>query len=241
MIFFGCKSGSGCNPFSEANRNTDTVKLQMDVGKENAVPNWHPELDASPSKRVKVEQQRADVDKDAGEEAQRLVAQRAVADEELHRRDEAEQLAATFEAWRRTREEGVNQIQQEEAQHQKERQKKQRQLEEAERRRKEEEAKVELQHEDKRRAEKKAMDAEMVNDFLIKHGYCGVNVKRTKMLKSKYPLHTAVKLTDDKMVQLLVSAGANRRLRNSAGETPKQLAGRLAVGNSHAAVLAALA
>merc|ERR1719440_611091 len=44
MEFFICSSGNGCNPLSEANANTDTVKVvvQPEHEKENAIPNQQP-------------------------------------------------------------------------------------------------------------------------------------------------------------------------------------------------------
>ena len=100
-----------------------------------------------------------------------------------------------------------------------------------------------LHHEEeclRQAAERKEADSAKLQKFLLEHGYYGVNRKRTKMLKSKYALHTAVKLSDDDMVSLLLATGADPQLKNSAGETPKKLAQRLNKDSSHVAVLAAL-
>merc|ERR1712151_1201241 len=71
---------------------------------------------------------------------------------------------------------------------------------------------------------------------------------RTRMFKSKYPLHTAVKLGGNgDVVQLLLWAMADPALQNSAGLTPLQLAERTNVqdaaggGGSHNSIIKALA
>merc|ERR1712232_132143 len=64
-----------------------------------------------------------------------------------------------------------------------------------------------------------------VSDFLKSHGFKGdVNSKKSSMLKSRYPLHVAVKEQDAEMVTLLLSAGADKSLKNSSGYTPVQKA-----------------
>jgi len=64
-----------------------------------------------------------------------------------------------------------------------------------------------------------------VSEFLKSRGFKGdVNSKKSSMLKSKYPLHVAVKEQDAEMVKLLLSAGADKSLKNSSGYTPVQKA-----------------
>merc|ERR1712232_1425484 len=64
-----------------------------------------------------------------------------------------------------------------------------------------------------------------VTEFLKSRGFKGdVNSKKSSMLKSKYPLHVAVKEQDAEMVKLLLSAGADKSLKNSSGYTPVQKA-----------------
>jgi len=89
---------------------------------------------------------------------------------------------------------------------------------------------------------------EWVGTFLQRHGYAGVNAKRTRMFKSKYPLHTAVKLGGNSdVVRLLLWAMADPMQQNSAGLTPLQLAERINVqnaaggGGSHDSIIKALA
>eukprot|EP00427_Karlodinium_veneficum_P025592 CAMPEP_0169098502 /NCGR_PEP_ID=MMETSP1015-20121227/20074_1 /TAXON_ID=342587 /ORGANISM="Karlodinium micrum, Strain CCMP2283" /LENGTH=252 /DNA_ID=CAMNT_0009159353 /DNA_START=42 /DNA_END=800 /DNA_ORIENTATION=- len=58
-----------------------------------------------------------------------------------------------------------------------------------------------------------------------KHGYKGVHTaKMTFKGCTKYALHTAVKHKDIEMVRLLLKCGANKRARNSKGQTPCDLA-----------------
>merc|ERR1711861_60004 len=87
------------------------------------------------------------------------------------------------------------------------------------------------------RREKEAADKEKVAEFLHNKGFGGINQKRTKLFKSKYALHSAVKANDPELVQLLLEARANPACRNSAGETPVQLAKNLNVRGSQTAVL----
>jgi len=84
-------------------------------------------------------------------------------------------------------------------------------------------------------------DRTKLDAFLKAHGYTGVNVKRTSMwFKSKCPLHSAVKANDAEIVRLLLNFGAVFSVKNSAGQTPMQLAQKLNRKGSHAAVIAVL-
>lgn len=265
----GCSSVRDCNPFARANENTDTVKvnlqLHMQSDKENTTPNPRPLKDGGAAKVAQgwtleaqrehdiaaaaeaefvAEQQRTRLraSRDRAElEAQRLAAELAEEEEaeaaELLRREQAE--AANAEAlrakeaaeWQRKQEqlEVLRQQQLQESERAKcEREKMDRLLDEAEQERMREEA------------GQKAVDREKVFNFMLEHGYTDVNGKRRRGLKSKYPLHTAVKLADEEMVLLLLARGAHRHLKNSAGETPVQLAGKLNKLGSHAGVCTAL-
>jgi len=290
MDFLGCQTATGCIPFSEADKERDTVKVQVEFEKENASPNQRPRMDSRLAKAIDVGARveaffdsdwyagtvlkipdnddrecrnftiQCDIDENgivteaaevrllqgrcagmpvldeqllhglcrtpaetccrdteladqqaAAELACRLVAQA----QEL---DEAQRLAAVEENRLASIDEDVDREEQE--------------LKESERHHEEECL--------RQAAEQKESDSAKLQKFLLKHGYCGVNRKRTKMLKSKYALHTAVKLTDRDMVSLLLATGADPQLKNSAGETPKKLAHRLNKDSSHGAVLAAL-
>ena len=68
-------------------------------------------------------------------------------------------------------------------------------------------------------------NAMKVHEFLKSHGFeGGVNAKKRSMLKSRYPLHIAVKAQDAEMVKLLLLAGADKSLKDSTGYTPAQKA-----------------
>lgn len=83
-------------------------------------------------------------------------------------------------------------------------------------------------------------DKKALDDFLASRGYSGVNSKRTKMLKSKYPLHTAVKDNSLKLVELLLCARADPAMKSSAGLTPAHLAMKIAANGSHDDVIRTL-
>jgi hypothetical protein len=79
-----------------------------------------------------------------------------------------------------------------------------------------------------------------LKEWLQKHGYTDVNCRRKRLLKYKYPLHTAVKNNDVEMVQLLLQSGSCHSNTNSSGLTPKQLAARSDKDGTYAAIIAAL-
>jgi len=82
-------------------------------------------------------------------------------------------------------------------------------------------------------------DKAKVDAFLKEHGYIAVNAKRTKMMRTKHSLHTAVKCKNAEMCKLLLAAGADPALKNSAGQTAQQLALKSNAKGSHASCLAA--
>jgi len=93
---------------------------------------------------------------------------------------------------------------------------------------------------DSREKEQKAMqDERALRIFLSRKGYSGVNMKRTKMFKSKYPLHTAVKENSLELVKLLLAAKADPSLKSSTGLTPAHLAMKLSNG-SHDDIICSL-
>jgi len=261
MNFLVCSSGSGCNPLCDANEKTDTVRIDMSpehYDQENATPNiifderpFSIDADILKAAKRQIEiAQAAAIEataerqnlrrlasaREAAEEAQRLAAELAADDEdaiaerEWQRHEAMEREAAE----RRRLEEELHALRAHQMKEEAQREERERQS--AERKREEEEQ--ERQRQD---LEHKAAQREKVRIFLLEHGYLGVNAKRTKMLKSKYALHSAVKLADAGMVQLLRAFGADNSLTNSAGETPAQLARKLNKGGTHDGVLAALA
>jgi hypothetical protein len=82
------------------------------------------------------------------------------------------------------------------------------------------EAKEREQAEEEKLLAKKKVDA-----WCKKHGYKGVHsTKMTFKGAKKYALHTAVKHKDVEMVRLLLACGADKRAKNSNGQTPFDLA-----------------
>merc|ERR1712079_406840 len=80
----------------------------------------------------------------------------------------------------------------------------------------------------------------LVTAFLKEHGYSGVGVPKRTMLKTKYPIHTAAKTGDSKIVAALLEEGADPAQKNSAGQTAAQVAQHKNKKGSHANVLRAL-
>jgi len=69
----------------------------------------------------------------------------------------------------------------------------------------------------------------------------GVNSKTGGgFMRTAYPLHLAVTQSDARVVELLLRFGANHKLKNSAMQTPRQLAMKKNKDGSHNSVLAAL-
>merc|ERR1712187_163395 len=87
-----------------------------------------------------------------------------------------------------------------------------------------------------REQERKAI----VGAFLKEHGYSDVAAPKRKMLTTKYPIHTAAKKGDPKIVAALLEEGANPAQENSAGQTAIQVAQQKNKNGSHADVLRAL-
>merc|ERR1719410_1989522 len=97
------------------------------------------------------------------------------------------------------------------------------------------EAEVALQQ-SAREQERKAI----VGAFLKEHGYCNVDAPKQSMLKTKYPIHTAAKKGDPKIVAALLEEGADPTQKNSIGQTAIQIAEQKNKNGSHAEVLRAL-
>merc|ERR1712187_716286 len=123
-------------------------------------------------------------------------------------------------------------------------QQKQRELEEAaERSRRAHEEGVRAETVRQAEAERSALEQErkaIVSAFLKEHGYSSVEAPKRKMLKTKYPIHTAAKKGDPKIVAALLEEGANPVKKNSAGQTAMQIAQQKNKNGSHADVLCAL-
>merc|ERR1711924_344464 len=86
-----------------------------------------------------------------------------------------------------------------------------------EQRRRDEEAAVAEEEDAKQRLE----------DWLRQEKFTGVNDKRKSMMKSKFPLHSAVKRKDADTIQLLLRFGADPTSKDSNGLTAKDLAEKI--------------
>merc|ERR1711920_456836 len=64
----------------------------------------------------------------------------------------------------------------------------------------------------------------LVTAFLKLNGYDDVVAPKRTMLKTKYPIHTAAKLGDPKIVAALLEEGANPTQKTSSGQTAAQVA-----------------
>merc|ERR1712037_581447 len=120
----------------------------------------------------------------------------------------------------------------------------QRELEEAaERSRREHEEAERVEAARQAEVERLAQEQErkaLVTAFLKDHGYRGVDIPKKTMLKTKYPIHTAVKTGDPKIVDALIKAGANPAQKDSAGQTAVEVAHQKNKKGSHANVLRTL-
>merc|ERR1712012_540507 len=80
----------------------------------------------------------------------------------------------------------------------------------------------------------------LVAAFLKQHDYNDVAAPKRTMLKTKYPIHTAAKTGDAKIVAALLEEGANPAQKNSSGQTAAQVAQQKNKNGSHANVLRVL-
>jgi len=202
---------------------TDTVKISFAppadaADKENAVP----ELVRSTTKEM--EEAEAEERRRAEEEEQRR-------EEERHRLEAMERARREHEEEERRRAEELERTRRKEE----ERLRRQREEEELSRQRREE---AERKAEEERKKEE-------VGQFLGKNGFAGVNEKKKKGSlpfagKFTYPLHVAVKAADPKTVKLLLWAGADKSLKDSAKLTPLELARKLDKGGCQTVVIDAL-
>merc|ERR1711997_68043 len=73
----------------------------------------------------------------------------------------------------------------------------------------------------------------LVATFLKEHGYSSVAAPKKTMLKTKYPIHTAAKTGDSKIVAALLEEGANPTHKDSSGQTAAQVAFKKNKNGSH--------
>mmetsp|Transcript_120247 Transcript_120247/g.299964 ORF Transcript_120247/g.299964 Transcript_120247/m.299964 type:complete len:192 (-) Transcript_120247:305-880(-) len=80
-----------------------------------------------------------------------------------------------------------------------------------------------------------------VQRFLVANDFTTVHASRESRLGRRcFPLHDAVRQRDAQMVALLLEFGANPTVKNSAGQTPEQLARCKNMWGSHDEVLRVL-
>eukprot|EP00425_Heterocapsa_triquetra_P040123 CAMPEP_0195065160 /NCGR_PEP_ID=MMETSP0448-20130528/10899_1 /TAXON_ID=66468 /ORGANISM="Heterocapsa triquestra, Strain CCMP 448" /LENGTH=181 /DNA_ID=CAMNT_0040096231 /DNA_START=123 /DNA_END=668 /DNA_ORIENTATION=- len=91
------------------------------------------------------------------------------------------------------------------------------------------------------RAQKNASRKKRLQDFLASEGFdMDVNSSRRTLFKTTFPLHVACKRGDVKVVELLMTLGADETLQDSMKRTPADIAKKCNHSGSHDAVLRAL-
>mmetsp|Transcript_41634 Transcript_41634/g.77594 ORF Transcript_41634/g.77594 Transcript_41634/m.77594 type:complete len:247 (+) Transcript_41634:88-828(+) len=235
-----CRHAQNCRDCNMADPKTDVIKVSMGIfapkGKENAEPS----LEVSTFQAALKERYAREVQVQEQEELQRkLNEKRRQADAELQQRKEelrARQRRLLEEEERRRRAEEEAQRKAEEVLRLEEEEalRIEQELRDAEHRRLEE-----LEAERLKQVQA-AEDQEKVRAFCKAHGYTGVDCRRQRLWKFKFPLHSAVKANDAEMVELLLTARADACAKNSAGQTPMQLAQRSNIEGSSDAVLEVL-
>jgi len=229
-----CKTG---DPY------TDTVRVRVPEPAEDEVEHpepplpppqvydwWVTPLDEATEDEVEAERLQRQWEMESQWEAEHQRRQKVEARqkfiEEQQRRREAERVRREAEAWQRQqcaeaeaaeakRAEEVQRIQQE-------------RVRIAEAYRKQEE----------QRMEKTRMRRLRIDSFLREHGFTEhTNVPKRTLMTTKYPLHTAAKLGDAELVEMLIEERADPTLCDSRGLTPMQTAERHNIDGSHEAVL----
>jgi multidrug efflux pump subunit AcrA (membrane-fusion protein) len=182
--------------------------------------------------------------REAEERRQAELAARAKQQQEAEQRQQAEEAERQLrereaEERRRAAELAALAKQQQEAEQRQ-------QAEEAERQLREREAEERRLDEERRRDAEVAAAEEQgakqrLEDWLRQEKFTGVNDKRKTMMKTKFPLHSAVKRKDVETIQLLLRFGADPTNKDSNGLTPKDLAEKSNKDGSLDAVVQALA
>mmetsp|Transcript_58528 Transcript_58528/g.153259 ORF Transcript_58528/g.153259 Transcript_58528/m.153259 type:complete len:233 (+) Transcript_58528:82-780(+) len=99
------------------------------------------------------------------------------------------------------------------------------------------------EEERQRTAEEKAHKEakKKVEVFLKARGFKTMVMPRTTCFKATYPLHVAVQENSADVVSAFLLCGADKKVKNSSGKTPLEVAQKLNNKGSHQAVIAALA
>jgi len=79
-------------------------------------------------------------------------------------------------------------------------------------------------------------DKEILEGFLRQSGFWGFKPRRTWLFRT-YPLHAAARQNDLQAVQLLLKSGANPRVVDYRGRSPKQIAMKYDAAGSHVDVI----
>lgn len=219
---FGLTCSSACKPSEPA---TSTVRVNLDN-----LPESPRAQDLSRRLAEQREKEAADAQKREKEEERLRKEQEAqVREEEAARLKEG----LEEEEARRKAEEAERLAKEEIAQRQ------QRAAEERSRR--EAEARATAMQERLSRKEEAKQRKVEVAAFLKKGGFSDVNVPKRSFFSKTYPIHRAAESGDDKLVAMLLQAGANAAQKNSAGRTAAQVAAKNNTKGSHNKVLSILA
>lgn len=200
-----------CRPCNSADPTSDRVKVDMaKAGEEQRKA----ELAAALERQHREEEERRQIELAAqakrqqeAMEAERQLREREAAEaEELRRVAEAEQQRLLEEQLAREDDE------------------RRRSAEVEEERRRQEDAIEQRRRDEEDAAAEEQAAKHRLDDWLKQEKFTGVNDKRKTMMKSKFPLHSAVKRKDAETIQLLLRFGADPTGKDSNGLTPKDLA-----------------
>lgn len=200
-----------CRPCNSADPTSDRVKVDMaKAGEEQRKA----ELAAALERQHREEEERRQIELAAqakrqqeAMEAERQLREREAAEaEELRRVAEAEQQRLLEEQLAREDDE------------------RRRSAEVEEERRRQEDAVEQRRRDEEDAAAEEQAAKHRLDDWLKQEKFTGVNDKRKTMMKSKFPLHSAVKRKDAETIQLLLRFGADPTGKDSNGLTPKDLA-----------------
>jgi hypothetical protein len=242
---FGIGAFNVCRPCESSDPISDTVKVEprflMAEDKENCVPVQQSAEKQENRLPVLQSPEQKEVEGRAAEQAQRQERERELEATARLERERQETEAAEAEHQRRVLAAAERQARLEQELHEREQAEAEvlRQADE-DRMLAAQAAEATRQREETAARADQAKEQKQLQAFMKVHGFTGVNFKRTRMMKSKYPLHSAVKHKDADMVRVLLKNGADPALKSSAGHTAQQLALKINKVGSHDLVLSAL-
>jgi len=223
-----------CGAWSQQAKEQNTVKVDTNALSSQDKENARPANGKSPvpTKEDEERQRQREEWERRQEEARRAEEQRR----EMERRVQEEQERLQQEQRKREEERRRLQLEQEQLKREAEAEQKR---QEAEYRRQEEARQKQFDEEQRR---KKAEDAEKkrkLQEWLKTNGFKTVDELVRKRMSKVRPLHHAVQIKNVEMVEILLWAGADRRLTNGNKQTAFQLASKLDKAGSHKAVIGA--